>query len=288
MKLWAISDLHIGVASNRAALDALPAYPDDWLIVGGDVGEKLEHMDHAMRFLTERFAKVIWTPGNHELWTSIENGMPLRGVAKYDALVALCRRYGVVTPEDEYPLWHGFAHAVRIAPIFTLFDYSFRPPEIAEDDALAWAAETNIVSSDELYLKPDPFPIAGRLGVTSACAATPRRVSPRLPLAQSSYWSATSRWYVSWSRCSFIERFSLWCGTTLTRDWHTRFNAAVVVYGHLHVRSSEWRDGVRFEEVSLGMARQWDQSRGLAGYLRQVFPGESAPPGGVSPALFLP
>jgi hypothetical protein len=54
-----------------------------------------------------------------------------------------------------------------------------------------------------------------------------------------------------------IPRFSIWCGTRRTEDWHLRFNATVVVSGHLHIRSTSHRDGVRFEEVSLGYPRQW-------------------------------
>ena len=29
--------------------------------------------------------------------------------------------------------------------------------------------------------------------------------------------------------------FAQWCGTTRTHDWHLRYNAAAVVYGHLHI-----------------------------------------------------
>jgi hypothetical protein len=47
-----------------------------------------------------------------------------------------------------------------------------------------------------------------------------------------------------------------WCGTRRTDDWHLRFNAGVVVSGHMHVRSTKYRDGVRFEEVSFGYPRQ--------------------------------
>ena len=31
MKLFAISDLHVGYKENRAALERLPDRPDDWL-----------------------------------------------------------------------------------------------------------------------------------------------------------------------------------------------------------------------------------------------------------------
>ena len=70
-----------------------------------------------------------------------------------------------------------------------------------------------------------------------------------------------------------IPRFSIWCGTRRTEDWHRRFDVAVVVSGHLHVRSSRWLDGVLFEEVSLGYPRQWQQELGIASYLREILPG---------------
>jgi hypothetical protein len=38
--------------------------------------------------LSERFATVIWTPGNHELWTHPNDPVQPRGLARYDYLVA--------------------------------------------------------------------------------------------------------------------------------------------------------------------------------------------------------
>ena len=40
------------------------------------------------------------------------------GDAKYRALVAVCRKLGVSTPEDPYPVWEGEGGARRIAPLF--------------------------------------------------------------------------------------------------------------------------------------------------------------------------
>jgi hypothetical protein len=70
-----------------------------------------------------------------------------------------------------------------------------------------------------------------------------------------------------------IPRFSLWCGTRRTEEWHVRFRARAVVSGHLHIRSTRWRDGVRFEEVSLGYPRQWRPETGAEAYLREILPG---------------
>jgi hypothetical protein len=49
-----------------------------------------------------------------------------------------------------------------------------------------------------------------------------------------------------------LPEFALWCGTVRTTDWHRRFNAVAVVYGHLHIRRTTWHDGVPFMEVSVG------------------------------------
>jgi 3',5'-cyclic AMP phosphodiesterase CpdA len=67
MRLLATSDLHLGHRQNREALLELPAFSTDWLIVAGDVGERPEHLVLGLEALTPRFAKVLWTPGNHDL-----------------------------------------------------------------------------------------------------------------------------------------------------------------------------------------------------------------------------
>ena len=57
--------------------------------------------------------------------------------------------------------------------------------------------------------------------------------------------------------------YAPWCGTTLTADWHTRYQVLAAVYGHLHIPRTTRYDGVRFEEVSVGYPREW-QRRGAA------------------------
>ena len=71
-------------------------------------------------------------------------------------------------------------------------------------------------------------------------------------------------------RLGAVPRYAPWCGTRATDDWHVRYGALACVHGHLHVRASDVRDGVRFEEVSLGYPAHWDQSRGVEPYLRRI------------------
>jgi len=267
-RLWAISDLHVGFEDNRRLVDALPAYPGDWLIVAGDTGETPSHLDFVLRTLEPRFAQLIWTPGNHDLWTprTLEGGQ--RGVAHYQRLVRLCRSYGALTPEDPYAHWPGEGPARAIVPTFTLFDYSFRPPSVTRERAVEWAAESGVRSVDEDLLATDPYPAAdawcaARVAATEArLAALPKDVK----LVVANHFPLRADLAV----LPRIPRFSIWCGTLKTDDWHRRFNIETVVYGHLHLRSTTTIDDVRFDEVSLGYPTQWNRQQSLADYLRRI------------------
>src|SRR5581483_8743621 len=128
MKLWAISDLHLGIDVNRRALERVAARPEDWLILAGDIGDSTSDLEFAFESLAPRFAQLLWVPGNHELWTEPRVAGSPRGTERYAALVDLARRYRVLTPEDPYPLWPGGGPKTVIAPLFLLYDYSVRPP----------------------------------------------------------------------------------------------------------------------------------------------------------------
>lgn len=272
MRLLAISDLHLAHATNREALDALPACPRDWLIVAGDVAEKPETVAGAFAALAARFARVIWVPGNHELWTTMpEGGRPaLAGEAKYHALVEIARKAGIVTPEDPWPVWEGPGGPCLIAPLFLLYDYSFRPPGLRREEVVAWARAGRAVCADEIRL--DPAPYASREDWCAArVAISVGRLEARphgLPTILVNHYPLRA----DLIHIPRIPRFTPWCGTRATHDWHRRFDARVAISGHLHVRRSDIRDGTRFEEVSLGYPKQWQPRRGIAPYLRQILP----------------
>ena len=275
MRLYAISDLHVGFEANRALWATLPEHGDDWLILAGDIGETEEHLRFALGIATQRFARVVWVPGNHELWTLPNDHSVLRGEARYRRWVELCAAYGVVSPEDPYPVWPGDGPPCVLAPLFVLYDYSFRPDDVAELDAVAWARAAGIECADEVLLHADPYP--SRAAWCHARVATTRarleEIAPthgtvlinHFPLRRELAWLPA------------IPRFSIWCGTRQTESWHRDYRARVAVSGHLHIPSTRWIDGVRFEEVSLGYPRQRPADRGLAHYLREILPGAAEP-----------
>ncbi|MEW6319721.1 MAG: metallophosphoesterase [Acidobacteriota bacterium] len=268
MNLWATSDLHVGYAENRRAVAELPDHGDDWLIIAGDTGETPAHLDYVLRMLAPKFARIVWAPGNHDLWTPRTLPSDQRGEAHYERLVAICRRYGVLTPEDPFAVWPGNGGATAIVPTLVLYDYSFRPDHVPEEGAVAWAAEAGVRCADEELLAPDPYPSR-----QAWCAARVQATRARLDaLPPDARLVLVNHFPLRAADAVLprIPRFAIWCGTRATEDWHRRYPVDVVVHGHLHLRSTRHTDGVRFEEVSLGYPRQWNQARGLQGYLRKV------------------
>ncbi|MEV4378415.1 metallophosphoesterase [Streptosporangium sp. NPDC049644] len=270
--LLAISDLHIGYQENRRIVEALrPTSDSDWLLVAGDVSEKVSDVAWALGLLADRFEKVVWAPGNHELWTHPSDPVQLRGEERYRHLVEVCRNLGVVTPEDPYPIWNGPDGPIAVAPLFVLYDYTFRMPGLAtKEEALARAYDKGVVCTDEMLLHPDPYPTRDAW-CEARIAETERRLSARPPGVP----TVLVNHYPLVREPTLILRhpeFAIWCGTERTADWHLRFDAATVVYGHLHIPRTTWHDGVRFEEVSLGYPREWRPRSAKPGQLRHILP----------------
>ncbi|HSH01664.1 MAG TPA: metallophosphoesterase [Anaerolineae bacterium] len=270
--LYGISDLHLGAAVNRQALPALGYYPDDWLIVAGDVAEGEELFAWSMLQLQQRFAQVIWTPGNHDLWTMPNSADPKRGVVKYHYFVEICRQLGVATPEDPFLTWRDELGEVVIAPMFTLYDYTFKPEGVALDEAVAWAAEVDTVCTDEYLLHPDPF--ADRASWCHArCVYSEGRlaeVGAGRSIMVVTHWP----WRADLAVLPRVPRFKIWCGTRRTERLLREYPIEAVVYGHLHIRQTSRREGVVHHEVSLGYPRQWRQEKGMGHYLRVIRGGD--------------
>lgn len=272
-RLLATSDLHVAYPENRRIVerDLVPADPGDWLLVAGDVAEKVEDVAWALGVLAGRFARVVWAPGNHELWTARQDPVGLRGEERYRHLVEVCRSLGVVTPEDDYPEWTGAGGPVTVVPMLLLYDYTFRPAGTATaEEGLEVAYAAGVVCSDEFLLHPDPYP--DRAAWCRARVAETERRLAALPAGTRTVLVNHFPLTRFPTRILRHPEFALWCGTEATHDWHVRFGAAAVVYGHLHIPRTTWEDGVRFEEVSIGYPREWKQHDLRRGVLREVLP----------------
>jgi len=273
--LLAIGDLHVEHPENREIVGQIEPESDaDWLIVCGDVADRVEDVEWALRLLRQRFATVVWVPGNHELLTQRDDLSELRGERRYRHLVELCRRLGVITPEDPFPIWDGPGGPARVVPLFLLYDYSFGGNVGAtREEALQRAYDAGVVCVDEFLLDPHPFPSRQAWCAERVREAEGRlvEVEPALPAVLVNHFPLLAEP----TRVLRHPEFAQWCGTSLTADWHRRFRATAVVYGHLHVPRTTWHDGVRFEEVSLGYPRERRGRCGIPRGPRRILPEAS-------------
>ena len=271
-RLFAVSDLHVGFAQNRQLVSGLRSQEDDdWLIVAGDVGEFAADIEWALGTLSERFAKVIWAPGNHELWTHPREPLSLRGVQRYQHLVGLCRGLGVITPEDPYLQWNGDGGPAVIVPMLLLYDYTFRPKgATSKAHGLELAYAAGVVATDERLLHADPY-LSTEAWCGARLAETERRLSD-LPAGGATILVNHFPLVEEPTKVMRHPEFVQWCGTVHTANWPVRYGAAVVVYGHLHIPRTTWHDGVRHEEVSLGYPREWRRRATAPAIPRQILP----------------
>jgi 3',5'-cyclic AMP phosphodiesterase CpdA len=278
-KLYAISDLHVAHPENRRAVSAIAPHPNDWLIVAGDVAERFRDVRWGLETLRRRFRRMLWVPGNHDLWTLPDGEPEWRGEERYLRLVELCRSLDILTPEDPYPVWEGDRRFV-IAPLFLLYDYTFRPQGQTKAEAMAIAWDRGVVCVDEFLLHPDPY--ASREEWCWARVDLTERRLAEVPATHSTVLVAHFPLRRDLVHVASIPEFAMWCGTTRTEQWHCRYRAEAVVTGHVHVPRTSWRDGVRFEEVSFGYPRE----RALYGreglQLREILPGPQSEAGGDS------
>jgi 3',5'-cyclic AMP phosphodiesterase CpdA len=270
--IFAVSDLHVDHPENRTVVDRLrPQSRSDWLIVCGDVADAPADVEWALRVFRERFERVIWVPGNHELLANGDDPPQLRGERRYHHLVELCRKLDVVTPEDSYPIWDGEGGPAQVAPLFLLYDYSFgRNVAATREEALQRAYDAGVVCVDEFLLHPDPYPSRQAWCHVRVDEAEKRLTAsdPALPMVLINHFPLVAEP----TRVLRHPEFAQWCGTVRTADWHRRFRAAAVVYGHLHIPRTTWHDGVRFEEVSLGYPRERRYRRRRPFQLRRILP----------------
>ncbi len=254
-RLLAVSDLHVRHPDNRTVAEGLrPTGDDDWLVVAGDVAEQVDDVLGQLERLRGRFARVLWVPGNHELWTRGKEQPALRGDARYDRLVAGCRALGVDTPEDPWPVFPDADGPVTVALLFLLYDYSFLPEgATGAQDGLDIARRAGVVCTDEHLLHPDPHPSRAAWSAARVAATRARLDALDGPTVLVNHWPLTRLP----TRVLRHPEFALWCGTTASADWHVRYRARAVVHGHLHIPRTLVEDGVPFHEVSLGYPREW-------------------------------
>jgi Icc-related predicted phosphoesterase len=124
LKIYTISDIHIDYKENRTWMHRLSKkdFQEDTLILAGDISGKTNLLVEAFEILRERFQKVLYIPGNHDLWVQDKDDQNSLDFFQFIKKIA-----------GNYDICMEPAHfgPVSIVPLFGWYDYSFGQPSNA-------------------------------------------------------------------------------------------------------------------------------------------------------------
>jgi predicted phosphodiesterase len=122
MRVFAISDLHVDYAANAKWVAGLSTgeYGEDIAIVAGDVSNSLQQLEWALRTMAARFKKVLFVPGNHELWV-IGDDRGKTSLTKFEQVCTVAEQAGV-------SMQRFYHNGLCIVPLLGWYDYSFGQP----------------------------------------------------------------------------------------------------------------------------------------------------------------
>ena len=117
-RVWAISDIHIDYQENHNTLMefARRGHRLDSLIIAGDATDRLDRLQQLLEGLVPCFHRVLFVPGNHELW--IRRSDYTDSLQKFQAIQELCHYLGVQTE----PVKVGQYRQVWLVPLFSWYD----------------------------------------------------------------------------------------------------------------------------------------------------------------------
>ncbi|HET8887718.1 MAG TPA: metallophosphoesterase [Candidatus Angelobacter sp.] len=122
MRILALSDIHIDYDENArwVANLSIAEYQDDVLILAGDVTDTPRLFEWCFKILARRFHKVLFVPGNHDLWVA-RDGSEKNSLQKFNDIREVVESSGASM--------QAFCEkSVSIIPMLGWYDYSFGEP----------------------------------------------------------------------------------------------------------------------------------------------------------------
>jgi len=122
MRVFAVSDVHVDYAANKRWVADLSAsdYRDDVLILAGDISHSTRLLAWCLDTLAPRFAKVLYVPGNHDLWVIRDEG-DQTSMDKFQQVREIAENCGA-----SMRAFH--CDGLSIVPLLGWYDYSFGEP----------------------------------------------------------------------------------------------------------------------------------------------------------------
>lgn len=242
MRVYAISDLHVDYEPNRQWVAQLSGedYRDDLLIVAGDVSDSLTRLEWCLTALARRFAKVLFVPGNHDLWV-LRDPADLDSMAKFRQVCDVAEQCGVsMAPYS--------GEGVSIVPLLGWYDYSFGEPEerllVAWMDyrACRWPAGYGPAEVTDYFLARNPTAVAAADKVITFSHFLPRMdlTPPHLAAAR--------------------KVLDPVLGSNRLEQQLRRLGSSIHVYGHSHLNQRLTIDGVSYVNNAFGSPQERELS----------------------------
>ncbi|HXH38615.1 MAG TPA: metallophosphoesterase [Thermoanaerobaculia bacterium] len=247
MRVFALSDIHIDYAVNSKWIEGLSAveYQNDVLILAGDVTHAPRRLEWCLNTLARRFQKVLFVPGNHDLWV-IPEDRKKNSLQKFDDVCALVESSGASMQAFR-------ERGLSIIPLLAWYDYSFGEP------------------SDELRsIWMDYRACRWPSGYTD------KDVAVHFAALNDKHVSVLGDTVITYSH--FLPRIDLMpagiprsgkllypiLGSARLDRQLRRLNANIHVYGHSHVNRRVKIDGVTYINNAFGYPSEtWITSKGL-------------------------
>jgi Icc-related predicted phosphoesterase len=246
MRIFAVSDLHIDYAVNARWVENLSQsdYQGDLLIVAGDISDILRSLDWCLRELTRRFRKVLFVPGNHDLWSIRDRGAR-SSLDKFHDVAAVVDSSGATMQPLHLP-------GISIYPLLGWYDYSFGEPSAELQSiwmdyrACRWPEGFDVASIADYFASFNDNYIA----VQDGTVITFSHFLPRIDLL--------SPFAICGSRLNPV------LGSTRLERQLRRLKSTIHVYGHSHINGERHIQGVNYVNNAFGYPNeQWMSSRGL-------------------------
>lgn len=234
MRVFVVSDVHIDYKENREWLLNLSTeeYVDDVLILAGDLTENLGMLRESFESLQQKFKKVLFVPGNHELW--VVRDKTEHSFQKYYDICELAEETGI----SMEPYHDG---GVSIVPLLGWYDFSFAEPTKMLLDTwmdfrlCRWPEELGQAEITQFFIeRNEPYLDVKNETVISFSHFLPRidLMPPYIPQNYRFVYPAL--------------------GSNMLEEQVRRLDPDIHVYGHSHVNRHVTIDGVKYINNAFG------------------------------------
>jgi predicted phosphodiesterase len=243
VRVFALSDIHVDYRENEQWVSDLSDadFQDDTLLLAGDVSENLRLMERCFLRLTRKFRRVVFVPGNHDLWVN-RSEIP-DSVSKYQRILKLAAETGIMMEPTH-------CEGLCIVPLLGWYDFAFGEPDAQllsawmDFKACAWPPDWNMKDVTEFFVNKNA--ITRKLN--SGALITFSHFLPRIDLLPE---------YIP---KSFRYLYPVMGSPKLEKQIRA-LNPQIHVYGHSHVNRQVRLNGILYVNNAFGSPSETRTSR---------------------------